>query len=138
MKRYFYVFIVFILLFLYACTVKEENNLIGNWEGKDAQGTKQELIFYENSLAIWKMNTLVGNETYHLKYFIDKKASPMIIQIYGFEKGFLKGKTLYGIFRIENNNTFYLDANIGESSEITPTEFTEETVIFKRVINDKN
>lgn len=138
MKKTYYFIIVFLLIAFNACETKVENQLIGNWEGKDAQGSKQEFIFYDNSIAIWKINTILGQETYHLKYFIDQNASPMEIQIYGFEKGFLTGKTLYGIYKIENNNAFYLDANLGESAEIRPKEFTDLTVIFNRVKQKDN
>lgn len=135
-KKQLLIIALFILITL-SCSNEKPNTIIGNWEGEDVSGNKQEFIFYDNSIAIWKISTLVGNETYHLKYFIDESTSPYSIQIYGFEKGFLFGKTVYGIFKIENENTFYLDANLGESAEIRPTDFTDQTVKFKRIIANK-
>ncbi len=112
------------------------DSIVGTWEGVDKFGNFQTLKFYEDLSAVFIIKTKTRQDTLKINYEIFEHKNPKWLNLYNFNRGFLKNKNLYCIYEIKNN-VLRLDAEAGglnnSDAVVRPKEFTSETVEYKRL-----
>lgn len=120
-----------------SCQSQPSGQIIGQWTGRDSGGNEQVFVFRTDSTALWIFNPSSAQaDTFNLQYTIIYKASPTQLDLTGFNRGFLKGRTLYGIVEFAGADTFRVDFEPGppdtNAADVRPRTFTEQTVTYTR------
>lgn len=92
--------------------------LKGTWSNKNGQTIR----FTKGNQCEWILNTEGRSDTFHLTYHYEKTGkTSAILDLGPFNKGFLKGKTLYGILEwSKKKDSFQYDAEPGTSDKVRP------------------
>lgn len=109
--------------------------LTGTWAGEDAHGYRQTFIFMEDGAAKWVLEKEDFREVFEIRYDADFSAVPMRLDLSGFDRGPLEGRTLYGIVEFPDKLSFRFDCEPGPpdgGDEVRPDSFTEQTVHYRR------
>ena len=72
--------------------------ILGEWKGDSGNSNGWSLTFREDGTATWGM----GRGAFDAKFVFDPAASPMRLDLTGFESGPLKDKTLFGIVEVSD------------------------------------
>lgn len=132
-----YFSIISIPLVLFSCQPKDPHKIIGKWSGEDGKGNKQIFLFKNDDTALWIFNPTAKADTFNLDYRISYSTSPAELDLSGFDRGFLKDKTLYGIVEFVHGDTFRVDFEPGPvdtiPKNIRPRSFTEQTVTYSKL-----
>lgn len=123
---------------LVSCSGEKENKLLGVWIGTDSNGIKQTFHFKEGGQADWIFESDMITGTFEIEYQVNYSYYPHHIDLYSFDSGPLEGKTLFGIFEFEGEKKIRLDVEPGDSeangAEIRPVRFTDDTVVYEKVL----
>ena len=111
--------------------------LVGAWEQQAATAGAnappwQRLAFEDDGRALWIVGTFARNDTFAIRYRLDDRRSPAAIDLYGFERGSLRGRTLQCIAdlsRVAAAGSFRMDCDPGAAR---PADFTGQTVTYVR------
>lgn len=107
------ILIGFIILFA-GCS-KEKHPLHGVWKNE----TGQKLIFSDSTKALWLFPSGSGIDTFHIRFYTDFSKRPAVLDLSDFDKGPLKGKTLYGIVEF-GDDYFICDFQAGTDEKVRP------------------
>jgi hypothetical protein len=125
--------IVFCLLFIQCKPAM--HSLVGEWTGTHPQGGADTLQFKEDGTAVWRFDNPEMSQ-FNLTYAIDYSTTPHHFTLSGFDKGHLRGLTLYGILEFPCPNRFRLDVEPGlpddDPETIRPEAFTNDTQEYRR------
>jgi hypothetical protein len=103
-----------ILPMLFAC--KTAKSIKGYWKNKD-----QGFVFYKDGKADWLFYKTTQTDTFRINYRVDYQTKQLDLS--GFESGFLKGKTLFGIFDLKKDTlVFDCEPSINDPS-VRPAAF---------------
>lgn len=123
-------------LVLFACKSQPSDPIIGRWAGEDSNGNQQLFVFRADSTALWIFSPSAKADTFNLQYTINYNSSPTQLDLTDFDRGFLKGQTLYGIVEFTGANTFRVDFEPGPpdtvAADVRPKIFTEQTITYIR------
>lgn len=112
-------------------TVSEEEAraLIGTWTADDTT----RFIFAEEGEALWIFGDGVDEDTFSIRYDYVPNAQPARLDLSGFERGFLRGRTLYCIVELDVDAQFTLDCEPGgmEESDVRPDTFTQKAMTYR-------
>ena len=115
--------IIILLTVVFGCS-SPVDQLKGSWDDKKGQL----LNFYDQGRAEWIYYTYGEKETadtFKLKYEVNFEKKPFHLKLSGFDRGPLKGKSLFGIIEI-NQKTLKIDSQGGSSENVRPKSFDSE------------
>jgi hypothetical protein len=111
--------------------------LVGIWE-KEGDETSMTFSFSEEGNGTWDV-VISGDQSftdsYRFEFILAYDFAPNHIDILNIDHGFFAEKTLYGIFRITEEETLILDFKPGPPGEsaVRPEDFTDQAVTLERV-----
>ena len=123
-----------------------ENKIIGDWISSTKENIKVIYIFDVNSKFIWQLKE--GKNTFYTegKYSIQETEGKILIDFQDFSHRDYKNKIIKGLIEFIDNDTFQIDGKCYEKNKKEkrekkgrkinisnyPTEFSKDTLIFKR------
>jgi len=112
-------------------------SLLGSWEQEAAPAAgSQAFVFRSDSTALWIISTPARRDTFAIRYRVGAAATPLPLDLYGFARGPLQGRTLYCIVDLPTPERFRMDCEPGRSGdradENRPRTFTDQTVTYRR------
>lgn len=121
---------------LISCQSDRQNELMGSWSGEDNMGNKQSFVFEDDSTVLWIFNPATQADTFKLNYRFNKNTDPFELDLKGFNRGFLKDRSLFGILEFVDTDTFRVDFEPGPADTlpglVRPKSFTDETVYYTK------
>ena len=111
-----------------AAVAADEPALSGTWIGED--GTSFE--FAPGGSALWIFQTDAEPDTFRIRYAYDPVPAPNHLDLSGFERGPLAGRTLFCIADLTAGDTLRLDCEPGSSGDARPGAFTTQTQSYRR------
>lgn len=105
--------------------------LKGNWSSGG-----QTIRFGKGNQCQWILSYNGRNDTFNITYHYEKTSKQTgILDLGPFDRGVLKGKTLYGIVEwTDGKNSFRYDAEPGKSSTVRPAAINPEQVqVYKKI-----
>lgn len=124
---------------LISCQSDRQHELMGSWSGEDNTGNKQTFVFRDDSTVLWIFSPATEADTFKLNYKFNKNTEPFELDLNGFNRGFLKNRSLFGILEFVDADTFRVDFEPGPTdtlpSLIRPKSFTDETVYYTKQVN---
>lgn len=105
--------------------------LKGNWSSGG-----QTIRFGKGNQCQWILSYNGKSDTFNIAYHYEKTGKQTgILDLGPFDRGMLKGKTLYGIVEwTEGKNAFRYDAEPGKSSTVRPASINPEQVqVYKKI-----
>lgn len=130
--------VVSLLLFLGACSprrpaagppdLKAGGGLIGTWIGDD----QTSFTFQAGERALWIFSAGATPDTFVIRYRLDARPAPAHLDLSGFDRGPLAGRTLFCIIDAGEGESFRLDCEPGRSDQVRPSEFTGQTRTYRR------
>ncbi|MBX9783851.1 MAG: hypothetical protein K2X48_11235 [Chitinophagaceae bacterium] len=121
------VFIIAVAALLTSCAANKK--IIGSWQNDKGQT----MIFKKDYAALWLFNREGKVDTFNISYRFNKSKNPNWFDLYNFQGGPLKGKTLFGVVSF-SNNSFTCDFEAGTADSIRPVTFNEkEKQVFKKI-----
>lgn len=130
------------LFFLIACniagcasepqqTVDEEDAraLIGTWTADDTT----RFIFNDDGAAIWIIGSGARADTFHIDYDFAAEMEPAHLDLSGFKRGFLRGRTLRCIVAFDSVSVFRMDCEPSEGTDldVRPDTFSQKTLTYR-------
>ena len=127
-------FVIFVLV-ASGCTsepepaVDEEDvrALLGTWSADDTT----RFVFYEDGRALWILGE--REDTFRIEYDYAPDAEPAHLNLSGFDRGFLRGRTLYCIVAFDSVAVFRMDCEPAEGTEVDvrPDTFSQTTMTYR-------
>lgn len=130
------------LFFLMACsmagctsdpqqTVDEEDAraLIGTWTADDTT----HFVFNDEGDALWIIGTGARADTFHIDYDYAAETEPAHLDLSGFDRGFLRGRTLRCIVAFDSVSVFRMDCEPSDGTEVDvrPDTFSQKTLTYR-------
>lgn len=128
-------YILFVLL-LWSCTSemsdaerRENARLIGSWSAEDTT----RFVFLENGEALWIFGRESLEDTFRISYHYDPRGIRSSLDLSGFDRGFLKGRTLFCLIDLDSAAGFRLDCRPGLAQEngVRPDTFSQNTMLYR-------
>ena len=125
-------------------------SLVGEWrqEGEAAHAppdsaARQAFVFRRDGSALWIIGTPARPDTFAIRYQLDGAVTPARLDLFGFERGPLRGRTLYCIADLSAANRFRMDCEPGRpggaddaeaaaAAAVRPASFTAQSVTYRR------
>lgn len=111
--------------------------ILGRFATTMPDGSQETLTFDRTGSAEWLITTPDGRtQVYDLLFQLETDPEPHELDLFGFDRGPLFGKHLYGILEFDDRLEFKLDVRAGlpgQGSELRPRTFGPGTRIFRRV-----
>ena len=100
--------------------------LKGTWSNKNGQTIR----FTKGNQCEWILNMEGRSDTFRITYHYEKTGKTSgILDLGPFDRGFLKGKTLYGIVEwSKKKDSFQYDAEPGKSEKVRPKTMNPDQV----------
>jgi uncharacterized protein (TIGR03067 family) len=118
-----------ILTMVLISSCASDKKIIGAWQNDKGQT----MIFKKDYTAMWLFAQPGKTDTFRIQYRFDKSKQPNRLDLYNFQGGPLKGKTLFGIVSFAGDS-FICDFEAGVIDTIRPVNFNEkEKQVFKRI-----
>ena len=115
----------------------EANPILGNWTAEDADGRRHTLSFQKRGRALWAIEGQGVNEDFEIRYVFDDESEPNTLDLTGFDRGQLQGKTLYCILEWPSAAAFRMDRAPGEPTaegeSVRPADFGEHALLYMKV-----
>jgi hypothetical protein len=121
----------------------EANPILGNWTAEDADGRRHTMSFQKRGRALW---VIEGGETsesegrsdsFEIRYVFDDESEPNTLDLTGFDRGQLQGKTLYCILEWPSAAAFRMDCAPGEPTaegeSVRPAGFGDHALLYMKV-----
>ncbi len=106
---------------------------VGVWSGTDARGGTQTWTFRDDGTATWRFAG--SGEAFEVRWRLDAATTPHCLDVTGFDRGPLQGKTLFGIAEFTPVGTLRWDCEPGPADAggdgVRPTAFTPQTVEYR-------
>ena len=122
-------------LLLAACG--DANPILGNWTAEDADGRRHTFSFQKRGRALWAIEGEGVNENFEIRYVFDDESEPNKVDLTGFDRGQLQGKTLYCILEWQGADAFRMDCAPGaptiEGESVRPADFGEHALLYLKV-----
>ena len=135
MRRRVLAFTVLTAILLAACG--DPNPLLDNWTAEDADGRRHTLSFQKRGRALWAIEGQGVNENFEIRYVFDDEPEPNTLDLTGFDRGQLQGKTLYCILEWQGDDAFRMDCAPGEPTaegeSVRPAGFGEHALLYMKV-----
>lgn len=120
---------------LAACV--DPNPIRGNWSAEDADGRRHTLSFQQRGRALWAIEGQGVDENFEIRYVFEDETEPNTLDLTGFDRGQLQGKTLYCILEWPSAAAFRMDCAPGEPTEegksVRPAGFGEHALLYMKV-----
>ena len=120
-------------------------SLVGTWRFTPNENTAVVFSFTAEGTGTWSMD--IGgdpgfSDSFEFKVLVNYDTDPFRLDITDVDHGFLAGKIMYGIFRLEGDDVMFLDFKPGEidadPAALRPADFTNDTVRLERVVGEDN
>ena len=115
----------------------DPNPIRGNWTAEDADGRRHTLSFQNRGRALWAIEGQGVNESFEVRYVFDDESEPNRLDLTGFNRGQLQGKTLYCILEWPSAAAFRMDCAPGEPTaegqSVRPAGFGEHALLYMKV-----
>lgn len=110
---------------------EEARALIGTWTADDTT----RFVFDEEGEALWIFGEGADEDTFRIDYDYGAAHEPAHLNLTGFDRGFLRGRTLYCIVAFDSVSAFRLDCEPGApaASGARPDSFTRKTMTYRAV-----
>ncbi len=135
MRRRVLAFTVLTAMLLAACG--DPNPIRGNWTAEDADGRRHTLSFQPRGRALWAIEGQGVDEDFEIRYAFDDESEPNTLDLTGFDRGQLQGKTLYCILEWPSAAAFRMDCAPGEPTaegeSVRPAGFGEHALVYLKV-----
>ena len=135
MRRRVLAFTVLTATLLAACG--DPNPIRGNWSAEDADGRRHTLSFQNRGRALWAIEGQGVDENFEIRYVFDDEPEPNTLDLTGFDRGQLQGKTLYCILDWPSAAAFRMDCAPGEPTaegeSVRPADFGEHALVYMKV-----
>ena len=108
------------------------NPLVGTWAGEDST----RFVFNSDGSALWVFESATPPDTFRLRYAFDATPDLDALDLAGFDRGFLAGRTLYCIVGFDSAEAFRMDCEpgvAGSRGAARPTAFTTQTKSYRAV-----
>jgi hypothetical protein len=123
---------------------------VGEWQQEGAAAhaaadtaARQGFVFRRDGSALWIIGTPARRDTFPIRYQLDGAVAPARLDLFGFDRGPLRGRTLYCIADLSAANRFRLecepgrpsgadDAEAAAAAAVRPAAFTAQTVTYRR------
>ena len=125
-----------LLIFLLLCssaTAQEE--IIGKWEGESTFGDKLSYEFKEDNTVVWILDKPTFPGPITARYSVNYSTKPVQLDMFEFSFEPLKGIKFIGIIEFLSPTEMKMDgvrADV-EGDRERPTDFTDDTIEFKKV-----
>ena len=86
------------------------NPLVGTWEGVSGNAVGTQVVFASGGRATWRLG-----ETFDVQYRFDAAAEPQRLDLFGFDRGPLAGRTLHCIYDLAVAGELRLDCEPGRA-----------------------
>lgn len=122
-----------------ATLLQAQQTLVGTWERRGGEANMT-FSFSDEGTGTWSVDVPGDHgfsDTFEFDFVVDYEVIPQQVDFKNIDHGFLADKTMYGIFRIEGEETLILDFEPGprggDGSSVRPAGFTEDAVRLARV-----
>ena len=126
-----------VLTAVLAAACGEANPILGNWTAEDADGRRHTLSFQKRGRALWAIEGQGVDEDFEIRYVFDDESEPNTLDLTGFDRGQLQGKTLYCILDWPSAAAFRMDCAPGEPTvegeSVRPAGFGEHALLYMKV-----
>ncbi len=112
-------------------SVEEARAFIGNWRAEDTT----RFVFGEEGEALWIFGDDADEDTFQIQYDYTPNVEPAHLDLSGFDRGFLRGRTLYCIVAFDSVSVFRLDCEPGKAADedVRPDTFTQKTMTYRAI-----
>ncbi|HVF61432.1 MAG TPA: hypothetical protein VNJ70_16610 [Thermoanaerobaculia bacterium] len=115
----------------------EANPILGNWTAEDADGRRHTLSFQKRGRALWAIEGQGVDENFEIRYIFDDESELNTLDLTGFDRGQLQGKTLYCILEWPSAAAFRMDCAPGEPTaegeSVRPAGFGDHALLYMKV-----
>lgn len=103
--------------------------LIGTWTADDTT----RFVFNEDGSAVWIIGTGDREDAFEIEYDYAAEVEPAHLDLSGFDRGFLRGRTLYCIVAFDSVSVFRMDCEPGEGVEVDvrPDTFSRKAITYR-------
>ena len=133
----FTVLIATVLTAMLLAACGDPNPIRGNWTAEDADGRRHTLSFQQRGRALWAIEGQGVDEDFEIRYVFDDESEPNTLDLTGFDRGQLQGKTLYCILDWPSAAAFRMDCAPGEPTaegeSVRPADFGEHALVYMKV-----
>lgn len=115
----------------------EANPILGNWTAEDADGRRHTMSFQKRGRALWAIEGQGVDEDFEIRYIFDDESESNTLDLTGFDRGQLQGKTLYCILEWPSAAAFRMDCAPGEPTaegeSVRPAGFGDHALLYMKV-----
>lgn len=105
--------------------------LIGTWSAEDTS----RFVFDDAGEALWIFGEGAVEDTHRIRYAFDAAVEPAHLDLTGFDRGFLEGRTLYCIVAFDSVTVIRMDCEPGSAADsgVRPDTFTQRTTTYRAI-----
>lgn len=113
---------------------EEVRALLGMWSASDTT----RFAFGDDGEALWIFGEGAVEDTFRIRYAYDGSVEPAHLDLTGFDRGFLEGRTLFCIVAFDSVSVFRMDCEPGQPAEsgVRPDTFTQRTTTYRAISAD--
>ena len=108
---------------------QEARALIGTWSADDTT----RFVFREDGDALWIFGEGAAEDTFRIRYDYSAVEEPAHLNLTGFDRGFLRDRTLYCIIAFDSVSAFRMDCEPGDAvaTDARPDSFSQKTMTYR-------